>query len=177
MGMSPDGEHVISAVMADLLEHVYLFEDGSYLDRVPIPHDPGHPAVHPTVKVLTHGDGNAVVLFADGLRFEGMETGLLATFDDHGVGSVAPLPLAALAEKHGGLRDVYVGGTELETGILVSGRSESGKPWSRVYVLTLVESRIEVESISSQKAWGCPYYASWRQGQDGRTLFGQVVSD
>lgn len=169
------GSRVVGAVMADHLQHVYLFLDGGYLDRVEIPSDAGSSAVRSSLKVVNSGDEGALVLVAEGLEIEGKATGLLALFDEGGVVQATVLPLNGFSIKHGGLKDPYIGGTDLETGILFSARSEEGRAWSRVYVLSLMDKKIGLDALSSSKACFCASYLAWKQGQDGRTLFGMVV--
>jgi hypothetical protein len=169
------GEQVAGAVTADHLEHVYLFLDGVYLDRVEVVHDPGRSPVHPTLKVVVAGGAAAVMLIAEQLEIEGRASGLLAFFDEKGVRRTTTLPLSGFSLKHGGIKDPYIGGTDLETGILFSARSEEGRTWSKVYVLSLADRKLDLDDMSPQQACFCSSYLSWKQGKDGRTLFGMVV--
>ncbi len=166
---------VAGAVMADHLQHIYLFLDGLYLDRVEVSHDPGHSPVHPTLKIVNAGSAAAVMLLAEDLEIEGRASGLLAFFDDRGVRRITKLPLAGFAFKHGGIKDPYIGGTDLESGILFSARSEEGRTWSKVYVLRLEDKKLGLDDLTPQQACFCASYLSWHQGKDGRTLFGMVV--
>lgn len=175
-GMSADGESTVSAVTADLLDRVYLFHDGELTGSVAIPHDPGYPPYHPTVKVMVSGQSEVLVVLAEGLRVQGKRVGILAFFGPDGVQSSTTLPLGGLASRHGGMKDPYIGGTDLQTGILLSARDEQGKPWSKVYVLSVADSSLAVSSLSSAEACACPIYHKWKMGTDGRTLFGQVAS-
>jgi hypothetical protein len=169
------GESVVTAVMADHLDRIYLFLDGSHLDSVEIPHDPGASPVHPTVKIIVAGSRAGLLLLADGLAIGGKPCGLLSLFDESGVRQTTPLPIQGLAAKHGGLHDPYIGGTDLGAGILISARDDGGKPWRTVYVLSLDAGKIGLATLSPAQACACSSYLTWRQGQDGRTLFGMVV--
>jgi len=166
---------VAAAVMADHLEYVYLFLDGVYLDRVEVLHDPGQSPVHPTLKIVNAGALSAVMLLAEEFEIKGRASGLLAFFDEKGVRRTTTLPLAGFSIKHGGIIDPYIGGTDLETGILFSARNEEGRTWSKVYVLSLEDKKLGLDDMTPQQACFCASYMSWRQGKDGRTLFGMVV--
>jgi len=167
--------HVAGAITADHLEYVYLFLDGNYLDRVVISHDPNQSPVHPTLKIVNSGATAAVVLMAEELEIGGRASGLLTFFDEKGVRRTTQLPLAGFSAKHGGIKDPYIGGTDLNSGILFTARSGEGKTWSKVYVLSLVDKKLVLDDMTPQQACFCTSYLSWRQGKDGRTLFGMVV--
>lgn len=169
------GEHVAGAITADHLEHVYLFLDGDYLDRIVVSHDPNQSPVHPTLKIVNSGATAAVILMAEELEIGGRASGLLSFFDEKGVLRTTQLPLAGFSAKHGGIKDPYIGGTDLESGILFTARSVGGKTWSKVYVLSLVDRKLVLDYTTPQQACLCTSYLSWRQGKDGRTLFGMVV--
>jgi hypothetical protein len=173
-GLAPDGA-LVDAVAADYLYHVYLFRDDTYLDRVRIPVDAGRAAVHPLVKVVLNGERSAVVLLADVMTVGGRRAGLLVQFDGDGVTSSTPLPMHGLIAKHGGMRDPYVGGTDLGQGILVTARDDGGTPWPRIYVLRLEAGKLEVQEVPYGEGFKCSCFQDWLNGQDGRTLFGEVV--
>jgi hypothetical protein len=173
-GMCADGG-IIDVVMADYLKHVYIFMDGKFRMRAKIPFDAGKAPVHPTVKVVRAGDASAVVLVADVMRIKGKEAGLLVTFDREGGRAVVPLPLHGLLRKHDGMRDPYIGGTDMNQGILLTARNADGNPWSKVYQLKLVGKKIEVKTMSYQMAWQCSCFGDWLDGKDGRMLFGEVI--
>jgi hypothetical protein len=168
-------ERVTTAVMADHLDRVALFLDGVHLDDVEIPGDARSAAFHASLKLVTAGDSAGLVLVAEGLEVDGRRAGLLTLFDQEGVRETTVLPLTGLVVKNGGMRDPYIGGTDLESGILLSARTEEGKPWQVVYVVSLVDRAIGLDKLTPAQACACSSYLSWKQGQDGRTLFGMVV--
>ncbi len=173
-GIGPGG-CVLDAVAADYLYHVYVFKDGEYLGRAKIPCDPGRAAVHPTIKIVQNGPRAALVLFADVMTVKGRRAGLLVHIEDDGLGKVTTLPLDGLIDLHGGMRDPYVGGTDLAQGILVTARDDGGLPWPKLYVVRIEGSKLTIESVPYGKGFSCSCFADWVEGKDGRKLFGEVV--
>lgn len=169
------GGVVVDAVAADYLYHVYLFRDGEYLDRVKITCDPGRAAVHPMLKVVQNGDLSAVVLLADVMTVGEKRAGMLVQFDEEGVTQTTTLPVHGFIKKHGGMRDPYVGGTSLTQGLLVTARDDAGVPWTKIYVLKLVENKLSVDPVPYSRGFQCSCFNDWLDGQDGRTLFGDVI--
>lgn len=116
------------------------------------------------------------MLLAEGLQVQGRRAGLLALFGPEGVTSRTTLPLGGLISRHGGLKDPYIGGTDLRGGILFSARDDQGRAWSDVYVIGVTDGTMTLDSISSEQACACPVYVAWKHGTDGRTLFGDVTA-
>ena len=175
-GLSASGGLVLDAIAADRLGQVYMFAQGRHTFPVKIPHDPGRLPVHPTIKILTAGKGtDAIMLVADVVKVKGKQSGMLATFGPDGVKGVSVLPLEALADKHGGMRDPYIGGTDLASGVLLTARGVEGDPWPVIYVISLAGKKIEVDEVPRSEGYKCTCFADWIAGKDGRLLFGEVI--
>ena len=175
-GLTADGKKTVDVVMADYLKHLYIFVGGEFAMKAKIPHDKGKGPVHPTVKVVRAGDRTAVVLIADVMHIDGKQAGLLVTFDEKEIKSTVKLPVWGFIKKHDGMRDPYIGGTDMKTGILVTARNADGTAWTRIYVLKLVKNEVKLSSRHFSEGGSCACFYDWVSGQDGPTLFGRCWS-
>jgi len=166
---------VVSAVTADFMDYLYLFKDGRYLSKLEIKHDEGKPQVHPFAKIVYSKDSFGVFLVADNMEYKGKRTAQLIQIRKGGEIIHKSISLEKMIEKHGGIYDPYVGGENLETGIFLAGRMNTGEPWLSVYRIKLKEGELSVETVPASEAAGCSCYSDWMMGKDAREVFGMKV--
>jgi hypothetical protein len=49
------------------------------------------------------------------------------------------------------------------------------RAWNRIYVLKLVKNEVKLSSKHFTEGSSCACFYDWVAGQDGRTLFGEVL--
>ena len=167
--------HTVSAVTADYMDYIYLFDNGTYIARLEIKYDEGKPQVHPFAKVV-HGNGYfGVLLVAENIEHEGKRVAQLILIKKGGKAEHIDISLEKLIEKHGGIYDPYVGGENLKTGVFLAGRMNTGEPWFSVYKITLEKGKIVKKKVPAYEAAGCSCYDSWMEGKDAREVFDMKV--
>ena len=73
-GMCADG-NIVVAVMADNLQHLYVFWNDEFIFRAFIEHDEDMAPIHSTLKIVRAEDMSAVTLLADVLQINDVRAG------------------------------------------------------------------------------------------------------
>jgi len=167
--------HVVSAVTADFMDHIYLFDNGTYIARLEIKFDEGKPQVHPFAKIVHANDSFGVLLVADNMEHNGERAAQLILVKKGGKIEYIDISLDEMIKKHGGIYDPYVGGEDLETGVFLAGRMNTGEPWFSVYKITLENGELIKKKVPASEAAGCSCYRDWMMGKDAREVFDMKV--
>jgi hypothetical protein len=167
---------LVSAVTADFMDYVYLFSEGKYLAKLEIRHDKGKPQVHPFAKIVYTKDSLGVFLVAENIELGGKRTAQLILIGKGGGVKHINISLEEFIKDHGGIWDPYVGGENLDSGVFLAGRMNTGEPWLSVYRITMnKEGKLIKEKVPRGEAAGCSCFSDWMMGKDAREVFGMKV--
>ena len=168
-------EKVVTAITADFLDYIYIFSDSRYIARFEIKYDEGKPQTHPVVKVV-YGKGKfGFLLVADNMRLKGKRVAQLILVGKGGKITNNSISLESLIERNGGLYDPFIGGENLESGLVFSARDRAGRAWGNAYILTIEKNKLHFEKKAMEKVFGCSCFTDWLEGKDGREVFGMKI--
>jgi len=168
-------EKVVTAITADFLDYIYIFSDSQYIAKHKIKYDEGNPQTHPVMKVV-YGNGKfGFLLVADNMKLGGKRVAQLILVGKSGKMSTRSISLESLIEKNGGLYDPFIGGENLESGLVISARDRAGRAWGDAYLLTIDKNKLRLEKKAKEFAFKCSCFADWHDGKDGREVFGMKI--
>jgi len=168
-------EKVVSAVTADRMKAIYLFGEGKFLGKLEVHCDSGREPVRPFVKIIYGKKRFGVLLFAENLALGGKRISQLILVGKGGKKTYINLAMDDLEKSHGGMVDPFVGGDDLETGVIFCARDSKGKAWNTVFVITANEDAVKVETMPRWYALACPCFVEWVKGRDARDIFGMKL--
>ncbi|MFH1435140.1 MAG: hypothetical protein ABIJ56_05455 [Pseudomonadota bacterium] len=166
---------VVTAITADFLDNIYIFSDSRYAAKLEIKYDEGKPQTHPVVKVVYSKGEFGFLLVADNMRLGGKRVAQLILVGKGGKITNSSISLESLIEKNDGLFDPFIGGENLESGLVFSARDRTGRAWGDAYLLTIDKSKLRLEKKTREHVFGCSCFADWLQGKDGREVFGMKI--
>lgn len=71
------------------------------------------------------------------------------------------IDISGLVEKHGGILDPIVIGTDLERGINFSARDSRGEPWRQLYNISVKNGKVTINEINDRVLYSCSCYSEW----------------
>ncbi|MFH1436651.1 MAG: hypothetical protein ABIJ56_13155 [Pseudomonadota bacterium] len=163
--------NIVSAVTADNMEYIYLFNAGHYTGRLEIRHDEGAAPLHPFIKVVYGKNKFGVFLTAENLRLNGRRVAQLILVRKGSEPVYVSIELKSMIENNNGMIDPYVGGENLDTGIFLSARDNEGRVWNVIYLISFPTSKSKVEAKPIHDAYCCPMFVSWMDGKGAREIF------
>jgi len=168
-------EKIVSAVTADHMKQIYIFGDGKYFGRLEIRCDSGRHPVRPFVKIIHGKNRFGVLLVADNLALNGKRISQLILVKKGGEKTYISLTMDLLEKNNGGMVDPYVGGEDLESGVIFCAKNSNGKAWKTIFIITASDETVKVEKMPRYFAHTCPCFMSWVKGKDARELFGMKL--
>ena len=161
-----DGK-LISAITADYLDYVYLFNEGSFSRKFRINYDGNIPKhVFAVPKIVHYKDAHGVFLMAKDLEVNGKPVAEIMLADESGKEAQIIIPIEKQIARHGDLLNPYAGGENLQTGVFFTARNENWEVWGSAYRITITKGKVDVRRVALGELAGCSCFGDWKAGKD-----------